>query len=141
VTLGKLMTALFGASVALNLVLGGWVLMLSGDRGPPSLPRLLARLEGSLPAGDRPAFAAALDKDRPRYTAAFDEARAARRAMEEIARREPFDIAALRRAIAATNQRWLVATDAFGESLAQGMAAISPEGRRALVDAAPKERE
>lgn len=122
-----------GASLALNLVLGGLLLTRPASGGPPSISRMQAQIERALPEADRAVFRAAVDAGRPRYEPLLQALRESRPPVREALVREPFDAAALRAAMAGSRQRWQEFSAQFDDSLAEGLAALSPEGRRLIA--------
>lgn len=137
----KIATAIFGASLALNVVLAAWIATHPQDRGPPTIDKLQSRLIGDMPAADRPAFQAALEAERPNFVPAFRQLRTARAAVDGAMTAQPFDPEALRRAMRDMNRQWMTAADLFSEAMLKGLTQVSPEGRRAFVDRLPKERD
>ncbi|PHK93934.1 hypothetical protein CR162_16055 [Pseudoroseomonas rhizosphaerae] len=130
-----------GASLALNVVLGGLLLSRPANGGGPSLSRMQAQIERALPDADRARFRQALEAGRPRYEPLLQAVRDSRPAVREALAREPFDAAALRLAMAGSRQRWQAFSEQYDDSLANGLAALSPEGRRLIAaDMAAHER-
>lgn len=125
-----------GASVALNLVLGGLLLRGGPDRPPggPGIRQLESRIERVLDPGDAAAFRRVLEEGRPGWEAARRNMRDGRPPVEALIRQEPFDPAALRAAMAAGRAGWAAFSTAFEDSLVRAMAAVSPEGRRRIAD-------
>ena len=135
-----LLRAGFGASLALNLVLGGLLLFRDPGGGPADPRRLVAHMERLLPPGDREVFHARMemgwetrDAARRRLRKAFAEVRAS-------IGREPFDPAALQAALAATRTEGAGFGQSFDTNLVQAMGAISPEGRRRIAEDMPPGR-
>ena len=125
-----LVAALLGASLALNLVLGGLLLWKPAQpRAGRGFDRMVARIEASLPEADRPRFHAVLVADRDRYAGALAAMRAASAEVDAVMRREPYDAAALRNAMAAWSERWVAFNAAFTETLVHAMGEVSPQGR------------
>ncbi|MBE9605300.1 periplasmic heavy metal sensor [Acetobacteraceae bacterium H6797] len=135
----KLGTAIFGASLALNVVLAAWIVTHPKDRGPPSISKLQARMIAEMPAADRPAFQAALEAEQPRFLPAFREMQLARARVDSAIAAQPFSPDALREALRSMNRQWTAASDLFGEAMIQGLSKVSPEGRRAFAQRLPKE--
>ncbi|PWC27689.1 periplasmic heavy metal sensor [Teichococcus aestuarii] len=122
-----------GASLALNLVLGGVLLSRPAGGGGPSISRMQAQIERALPEADRALLRQALEAGRPRYEPLLQALRESRPAVREALAREPFDAAALRAAMARSRQRWQEFSAQYDDSLANGLAALSPEGRRLIA--------
>ncbi|WP_149535514.1 periplasmic heavy metal sensor [Siccirubricoccus phaeus] len=133
-----ILAALLGASVVVNLVLGGVLLAQPGrGHGGPSrgFERMIGRLEATLPETDRPRFREVLQAERPRYAEALQALRASRAEVDAAMLRQPFDPAALQQAMARSSERWVAFSMQFGEALSQALAAISPEGRARVAAA------
>ncbi|MXP64649.1 periplasmic heavy metal sensor [Roseomonas sp. M0104] len=128
-----LLKGLLGASLALNLVLGGVLWWRSGPDLPP-VSRMQAHLERILPEPDRSVFQRSMEKGRPGYEAARAAVRESHAAVRAALTREPFDPAALRAAMAASRERWGEFGRLFEDSLATGLTAVSPEGRRLIAE-------
>ncbi|MDJ0387754.1 periplasmic heavy metal sensor [Roseomonas sp. E05] len=128
-----LLKGLLGASLALNLVLGA---LLWQDSAPdlPPVSRMQAHIERILPEPDRSAFRRAMEAGRPAYEPARAALRDSHAAVRAALTREPFDPAALRAAMAASRERWGEFGQLFEDSLAAGLSAISPEGRRLIAE-------
>nr|WP_256476413.1 periplasmic heavy metal sensor [Siccirubricoccus soli] len=136
----KVLGALLGASVVLNLVLGGlWLAQPERGRGGPArgFERMIGRLEASLPEADRPRFREVLQTERPRYAEALQALRASRAEVDAAMLRQPFDPAVLQQAMARSSERWAEFSTKFGETLALALAAVSPEGRARVAAASP----
>ncbi|HYZ31268.1 MAG TPA: periplasmic heavy metal sensor [Crenalkalicoccus sp.] len=129
---GTLLGALLGASVVLNLVLAG---LLLWPAAPPrhSFERVLGRMEQALPAEDRPRFRAVLDAERDRYSAQLAAAREARREVDAVLVREPFDPAELHAAVERWSERWRAFNLVFADTMVRAMAAVSAQGRAQLA--------
>jgi uncharacterized membrane protein len=138
---GVLLGAGLGASLALNLALGGLLLAgpgrapHGGGGGGRGFDRMVARMEHALPEADRPAFRAVLDTERGRYEGALADVRAAQREVDAAMTREPFDAASLRSAMAAWSGRWTAFSAAFADTMVRAMAAVSPQGRAQVAAA------
>jgi len=128
-----LLKGLLGASLALNLVLGG-VLWWRSTPDLPPVSRMQAHIERILPEPDRSAFQRAMEAGRPRYEPAQAALRESHAAVRAALTREPFDPAVLRAAMAASRERWQEFGRLFEDSLSAGLAAISPEGRRLIAE-------
>lgn len=123
-----------GASLALNVVLGG--LLLHHPRHPPGPDplRLQRHIETLLSAPDRAAFDAVMQQALPQveqYRRALWDGGAA---IKATIGRQPFDAAALRAGMAANRQNWTEFSTRFDESMVRAMSAISAEGRRRVAD-------
>ena len=128
------------ASVVLNLflvaVVGGHVLRhTAGERdpGPPSLARALANAEASLSPSDAAAFDAVIRRDAPRYFEAARQFEQARTRFDHAVVAEPYDPEAARQALVTWQASWNRFIDSFGNTLLDGLAQVSPEGRQKLV--------
>lgn len=138
----RLCLAAFGASLALNLVLGlRMTVMRPEPPGPPSLERMRAHILRALPEADREAFARAMAPDWPGLQADFEAVRAARAGVDGVILAGPFDEAAAQAAFRDWNAQWRGTSDRFSAALVKGLAAVSPEGRRAFVESLPREKE
>lgn len=127
-------------STILNLFLLGVIAghFLSGAQREPSLTpmaRALERAETVLGPKDAAAFRAALERDKPRYAQSAEQVAAARRALARQIAGEPFDPTATRQALAAWRTSWDRFVGDFSGPLVDALAAISPAGRRRLIDA------
>jgi uncharacterized membrane protein len=132
-----LITALLGASLVLNLVLGG--LLLWQPQPPPrtarGFDRMIARIEAALPEPDRPQFHAVLTAGRERYAGPLNAMRAARAEVDAVMRREPYDPVALHGALTAWSEQQIAFNAAFSATLAEALGAVSPEGRAQVAAA------
>ncbi|MGY4801238.1 periplasmic heavy metal sensor [Teichococcus aerofrigidensis] len=124
--------ASLGASLALNLVLG--YLLQAGPQRGPDVDRAQARIERVLSEPDRLVFHRAMEAGRPEFQAALREHRQGRPAVAEALAAEPFDPEALRAAMAQSRARWQSFSTSFENSMIQGFAAMSPEGRRRVAE-------
>jgi uncharacterized membrane protein len=131
-----LVTALLGASVALNLLLAG--IMLWTPAPPPrprGFDRMLARIDAALPPADRPAFQAVLQADRDQYGTALTTLRASSNEVDRLMRQEPYDSAALTAAMRDWGEAWARFNASFSATLLRGLEQVSPAGRAAVADA------
>jgi hypothetical protein len=96
---------------------------------------MVARIEATLPAEDRPRFRTVLEAERDRYAGELAAFRAASRAVDEAMAREPFDPAALHRALEQWSARWAAFSLAFTATLVHAMEAVSPAGRAQIAAA------
>lgn len=126
-------------STILNLFLLGLVAghFLGGPRDVSLTPmaRAAERAEAVLGPKDAAAFRAALDRGGPRYGQSAEQVAAARRALARQIAAEPFDPRATSQALAAWRTSWDRFVGDFSGPLIDALAAISPEGRRRLIDA------
>ncbi|WP_302479746.1 periplasmic heavy metal sensor [Roseicella sp. DB1501] len=132
-----MLVAALGASLAVNLVLGAFLVFSGGphERRGRGLDRLVSRIEAALPAEDRPKFRAVLDAERDRYAPQLAALRAASGKVDEATAREPFDAAALHAALDAWTERWAAFNAAFNGTMVHAMQAVSPTGRAQIAAA------
>ena len=136
-----LLRAAFGASLALNLVLGGLLLFRDpGGGGPPDPRRLIAHMERLLPPGDREIFHARMEAGRETRDAVRRRLRESFADVRAVIGRESFDPAALQAALAAARADGAAFSQSFDTNLVQAMSAISPEGRRRIAEDMPSGR-
>lgn len=137
-----LLRAALGASLALNLVLGGLLLFRDpgGGGGPPDPRRLIAHMERLLPPGDREIFHARMETGREARDAARRRLRESFADVRASIGREPFDPAALQAALATARAGGAEFSRSFDTSLVQAMGEISPEGRRRIAEDMPAGR-
>jgi len=128
-------------STLLNLFLLGVIAGHVLGRGAPRelsltpMAGAVERAEAALGPADAAAFRAALDRDRPRYGQSAEQVAAARRVLMRQILTEPFDPHATSQALAAWRTSWGRFISDFSGPLVDALAAISPEGRRRLIDA------
>lgn len=127
-----LLRGALGASLVLNIVLG-LLLYRMPDRGP-DIRRMQAHIEKSLSDADRAAFRQALEAGRTGFDPLLRAMRQSPDLVAAALRREPFDAAALRGAMAEGRERWRAFSTVYENSLVDGFAAISPEGRRRIAE-------
>ncbi len=127
-----LLKGALGASLALNLVLAG-LLWWQPDRPPPSPGRLQARIERILPEADQEVFRRAMQAGRLHHEAAQARLHGGFAAVQAALAQQPFDPARLRAAMAESRARWAEFGELYENSLAEGLAAISPEGRQQVA--------
>ena len=127
------------ASILLNLfllaVIGGHLLHVpnrSENLGMP-LARAVLRAESILPKKDADAFGAVIRRDAPRFGRSWEQLRDARQDLNRQIGAEPFDPVAARQSLRATQAAWDHFLDGFSDTLVDGLAQISPEGRRKLI--------
>lgn len=129
------------ASVILNLfllaIIGGhmWRVHSRGEipGSGMALARALTRVEAILPAKDSAAFSQVIRRDAPHFTASVLQLRQARQALDRQISADPFDPAAARQALSATQTAWSHFLDDFGGTLVDALSQVSPEGRRKLI--------
>lgn len=127
-------------STVLNLFLLGLVAghFLGGGQREVSITpmaRAVERAEAVLGPKDAAAFRAALERDKPRYAQSALEVAAARRALAAQLVQQPFDPGATSQALAAWRTSWDRFVGDFSGPLVDALGAISPQGRRRLIDA------
>jgi len=128
-------------STVLNLFLLGIIAgHFLGRGGSPELAvtpmsRAVERAEAELSPSDAAAFRAALDRGGPRYGQSAAQVAAARRALARQIAADPFDPRATSQALAVWRTSWDRFVDNLSGPLIDALAAISPQGRRRLVDA------
>ena len=93
-----------------------------------------SNLERLVDEPDRGAFRRALEAGRARFQPALEAVRGSQRGVSATLAREPFDPAALRAAMAESRQRWAAFSMLYEDSLAEGLSALSPEGRRRIAE-------
>lgn len=101
--------------------------------GELPLARGLANAEARLSRRDAAAIDSVFRRDEPRYVDAARDLVKARRALERQVIAQPFDRQATQRALAAWQASWNRFVSDFGGTLIDGLAQVSPEGRRKLV--------
>jgi uncharacterized membrane protein len=127
-------------SIVLNLfllgVIAGHFLGRGGAREVAISPMAGAveRAEAALNPADAAAFRAALERDRPRYAQSAAQVTAARRVLMRQLVAEPFDPHAASEALDAWRTSWDRFIGDFNGPLIDALGAISPQGRRRLVD-------
>lgn len=125
-------------SILLNLfllaVIGGYLLHVRHrSENPVPLARALLRAEAILPKKDAEVFGAVIHRDEPLFKHSWDQLREARQELDRRIAAEPFDPAATRQSLRATQAVWDRFLDQFSNTLVDGLAHLSPEGRRKLV--------
>ena len=127
------------ASILLNLfllaVIGGHLLHVRNRSEILGMPlgRALLRAESILPKQDADAFSAVIRRDTPRFGRSWEQLRDARQDLDRQIGAEPFDPAAARQSLRATQAAWDHFLDEFSNTLVDGLAQISPQGRRKLI--------
>jgi uncharacterized membrane protein len=107
----------------------------SGELAVTPMARALERAEAELSPADAAAFRAALDRGGPRYAQSAAQVTAARRALARQIAADPFDPRATSQALAVWRTSWDRFVGDLSGPLIDALAAISPQGRRRLVDA------
>lgn len=102
-----------------------------------SLARSISRAEALLPPKDAAAFGSIMRRDAAQYTQAAQQLNDARRELNRQLVAEPFDPEAARRALKGAETAWSHFLDDFSGTLIDGLAQVSPEGRRKLVSQTP----
>ncbi len=97
------------------------------------LSRALAAAEASLPPRDAKAFDAVIRRDAPHYAEASHQLGAAREALDRQIAADNFDRDATRQAFGVWQADWNRFIDAFGNTLVDALAQVSPEGRQKLI--------
>ena len=126
-------------SILLNLfllaVIGGYLLHVRNRSENPVAPlaRALLRAESILPKKDAEVFGAAIHRDEPLFRRSWEQLREARQELDRQIAAEPFDPAATRQSVRATQAAWDRFVAEFSNTLVDSLAHISPEGRRKLV--------
>jgi uncharacterized membrane protein len=130
------------ASILLNLfllaVIGGHLLRVRNHNEVAALPlgRALLRAEAILSKPDAAAFGAVIRRDAPRYGDSWEQLQQARQQLNRQIVAEPFNPAATRAALQATQGAWDHFLGDFSDTLIDGLAQISPEGRHKLISQA-----
>ncbi|WP_419896659.1 periplasmic heavy metal sensor [Roseomonas sp. USHLN139] len=136
------LTTALGASLALNLVLGGLLVFAPKPQGRrPELATVHRQMEALVPEADRARFAAILDAGRPAVLERLERQRAARAAAEEELGQEPFDPARLRAAMARARDEYQQFSIALEDNLIDAFTSLSPEGRHRLAEDSRRRRE
>ncbi|MFC0410798.1 periplasmic heavy metal sensor [Roseomonas elaeocarpi] len=136
-SLAVLGRVLLGASLALNLVLGGLLLMRDRSSPSPNPRRLLARVERLLPEADRAAFEREVAARREEMAAAERRIRQGLAPVRDAIGAQPFDPAALRAAMMQGRAPWNDFSNLFDDTLVRALSAISPEGRQRVAQDMP----
>jgi uncharacterized membrane protein len=131
------LAAVLGASLVLNLVLGGLMLWRPAppNRGARGFDRMVGRIEAALPEADRPRFREVLAIEKDRYAESLASMRAASAEVDAVMRRTPYDPEALRAALQDWSARMTAFNAAFGDTLADALGAVSAEGRAKIAAA------
>jgi uncharacterized membrane protein len=127
------------ASIILNLfliaVIGGHLLNVGRHRENFGLPlaRAISRAEELLPPQDAAAFGAVMRRDEAHFAKAAQALRDARQELDRQIVADPFNPAAARQALHATQMAWNQFLDDFSDPLVDGLKQVSPQGRRKLI--------
>ena len=131
--------AAWAASLLLNVfllaIVGGhlWRLRAFNGAGETPMGRILATVTTRLSAKDAGAFRAVLARDEPQLSIAATQLADSRKELAAALSAEPFDKQRAAQALAAWRRSGPVLLDQFGPSLIEAIGAVSPEGRRQLV--------
>lgn len=140
---GRARRWLLAGSLLLNLFLvaavGGQYLRHHAGNGPV-LMRVLQHVTSRLDAQDADAFRTVLRREAPRYAQAQENLARARAEIDRQLLAPHFDPEATRAAMQQWRGAWTVFVGTFSDALVEAMGRLSPQGRRALVDAAPHQR-
>jgi uncharacterized membrane protein len=134
------MKVVLAVSILLNLflvaVIGGHVIHARnrGDTMGMPLARAMLRAQAILPRKDAMAFGAVIRRDAPRFGGSWEKLRDTRQELDRQIGAEPFDPAATRQALKATQLAWDRFLDQFGDTLVDGLTQISSEGRHKLLN-------
>lgn len=135
-------TVLF-LSLALNLFLAALIgahmlraqILRHDFASQTPLQRALLQAEAALSPPDRTIFDKTLLAGEPGFAQAADQVAMARHNLAAVLLSQPYDPAATATAMNAWQQSWLQFQSAFRTPLLNALDAISPQGRRALVEA------
>jgi uncharacterized membrane protein len=131
-------TRLLFGSFALNLftlALIGAHFAMRGRPGPPPPERIVEHMVHGLAAPDAERFRAVMAQRLPAIEAAHDRMEQARTAMAVAIAREPYDEAAVRRAMKDWQTAWMSMSDGMGDGVLSAVSTLSPDGRKRLADA------
>jgi uncharacterized membrane protein len=134
-------------STLLNLFLLGVIAGHFLGRGHPPeisitpMASTLARAEAAMDPADAAAFSAALKRDRSQYLRSMAQVAAARRELARQIAAQPFDPHAASLAFDAWRTSWDRFIGDFSGPLIDALGAISPDGRRRLMNARRERRE
>jgi uncharacterized membrane protein len=101
----------------------------------------IARAEAVLNPTDAAAFRAVLVREQPRYAASAEAVDDARRALARRIAAQPFDPRAVSAALDAWRDSWDRFMADFSSPLTDALSAISPQGRRRLIEMRRKQLE
>jgi uncharacterized membrane protein len=133
-------------SLALNLFfIGAWAAFAwrhyAWERhGPWNAATRIERLAASLPSGDAEKLRAEFRAHQANIEAAVATYRQAQRRTREALRADPFNVEALRAAMAEARAARGKLDEALQDVIASAGAAMTPEGRRSLADWTPYRR-
>ncbi|MFO1059809.1 MAG: periplasmic heavy metal sensor [Dongiaceae bacterium] len=122
-----------GLNVFLAALLVAHLLRGPAEATPPTPAERIERLAASLPQADGDRLRAAMQAASGGIAAALDEFRAAQDRMRDALRAEPFDPAALRRAMQEVQGRHAALGTAIQEVVATAAAGMTPAGRAGLA--------
>lgn len=131
--------AALAASTLLNLfllaVVGGYWWHSRTNSAAPSLPldRVLARIEANLSPKEAAAFSDVMRRKAPQYLQAALKLRATRQALSRQLEAQQLDPQASHRALVEWQRAWNQFLNDFSDPLVEGLAQVSPEGRRRLL--------
>lgn len=140
---GRVRRWLLVGSLLLNLFLAA---VLSGqylhhrEENAPILMRVLQHVTSRLDAEDAQAFRDVIRQEAPRYAQANENLARARAEIDRQLLASTFDPVATQVAIQHWQSAWDIFVGAFSTVLVDALGHLSPEGRRALVNAAPHQR-
>jgi uncharacterized membrane protein len=130
---------LLAVSVALNVFLAAALgAFLARPLFAPPKPRYgpMGRMIEALPADDAARMRAALERARPQQMVARDRVSVAQREVSAAIARNPYDEAAVRRALAAWQESWQGLIAEFNGELITALGTVSDEGRARFASAA-----
>lgn len=124
-------------SLALNLFLAG--MMVAWHMRPPPPPgpwfeRMIQRMSGDLAPADRDILQAAYQARRPELDRMDKDVQAARERVGAAMRAQPYDPAALEKAMADARDAREPVVETVEQAVAEAAAKMSPEGRMKLAD-------
>ena len=121
------------------LILGHvWRGISQNTEGETPLIRALSNAESALSPADAAQFRTVMTNDAPRFLPAGKRLEEAREVLKNAIAASPYDPPAVRAALAAWQARWNDFVGAFRDPLTDALGAISPDGRRRLIDARQK---
>ena len=127
------------ASILLNLfllaVIGGHLLHVRNHNELVGMPlgRAVLHAETILSKPDAAVFTAVIRRDALRYGHSWEQLQQARQQLNHQISAEPFDPVAARQALQETQAAWDRFVGEFSNTLIEGLAQISPDGRRKLL--------
>jgi uncharacterized membrane protein len=126
-------------SLVLNIfliaVIGGHILHRDAYRfrSGGMLRHTLANAEASLSPSDAEAFGAVMRRDASHYTQSAADLASVREELEKQIATDPYDKDAVKHALVAWRDAWDRFTNDLGDTLAEALSKVSPEGRRKLI--------